>query len=241
MSRKSLLILTTSLIALSISVLLVAAQDQTATPAASPEATEAQCGYTDEATSGPFYVSNAPVTDNLNLQNASGEPLEIKGIVFDGSTGQPIPNATIEAWHADSNGVYYPEAQGDISQYSADQINLRGTVVADASGAYDFTTIKPGIYEGRRRHIHYRISAPGYITIFTQTYWPDDPNIAIDGTDANTESCRYLTFTPAENGNGTVGTFDIYLRPDPNYVATAEVTATAEATSEVILTATPAG
>src|SRR5262245_8423934 len=124
MPRKTILMIAALLAAASISVQWVAAQDTT--PEATTEAS--QRGYNDEATSGPFSVRNAPVTDNLNLQNMPGEPLEIKGMVYDGDTGETIPNATIEVWHADTNGVYYPEAQGDITNFSADQINLRGTV-----------------------------------------------------------------------------------------------------------------
>jgi protocatechuate 3,4-dioxygenase beta subunit len=191
-----------------------------------PNATDNHCGFTDETTSGPYYVSGAPVTDNLVLQAIAGDEIVFSGVVYDGSTGEPIPNAQVEVWHADSNGVYYPQAQGDAANFAADALNLRGTVLADETGTYQFTTIQPGIYENRRRHVHWYITAKGYLPLFTQTYWTDDPNVAIDNTDGNTEACRVLTF--AENADGQMSTtFNIYLRPDsasPAVVAAPEFT-----------------
>lgn len=190
-----------------------------------PEATDNHCGYTDETTSGPYYVSGAIETDELNYQGLDGEPIMISGVVYDGSTGEPIPNAQIEVWHADTDGNYYPNANGEAADFSEDELNLRGTVMADDEGAYQFTTIQPGIYENRRRHIHYYITADGYLPLFTQTYWPDDPNVDADNTDADTEACRMLTFEETEDGT-IAATFDNYLRPDPDTIA---VEATAEA------------
>ena len=197
-----------------------------------PEATDAHCGYTDETTAGPYYISGTAEMDNLNTQNAPGQPMQISGVVYDGSTGKPIPNAKIEVWHTDSSGVYHPQAQGDVSDFSASDINLRGTVAANNQGEYKFTSILPAIYENRRRHIHYYITAEGYLPLFTQTYWVNDPNTSTDNTDANTEACRILTFTDTADG-GTEATFDIYLRPDPAYAATSEATIepTVEATA----------
>ena len=225
MNKKLLSIVTLLLVIFAVSIVITPAlaQDSTTEFFSDPDATDTHCGYTDETTSGPYYVSGTVETDNLNYQNIDGEPMTISGVVYDGSTGEPIPNAHVEVWHADANGNYYQNASGDAADFGEDELNLRGTVVANAQGEYQFTTIKPGIYENRRRHIHYYITADGYLPLFTQTYWPDDPNTEVDNTDADTESCRILTFEESEDG-GTTATFDIYLRPDPDYVATAEAT-----------------
>jgi len=202
------------------------------TPEASAESTAAAdtvtapdngyCGYTGEATSGPFYISGAPETDNLNYKNAPGQSMTVTGVVYDGSTGKPIPNAKISIWHADSDGHYWPEAQGSADKFSKDQLNLRGIVTADENGQYQVTSIKPAIYEGRRRHIHYYIEVEGYKPIFTQSYWTDDPNVAIDGTDRDSEACRTLNFVEAPDGS-TVGKFNIYLQPVSNATALASM------------------
>ncbi len=187
-----------------------------------PGATDNHCGYTDESTSGPYYVSGAPETDTLVLQPLDGQEIAFSGVVYDGSTGEPIPNAQVEVWHADANGVYYPQAHGDAANFAADALNLRGTVMADENGEYQFTTIQPGLYENRRRHVHWYITADGYIPLFTQTYWQDDPNAAVDGTDQDTEACRILTFSENEDGV-LAATFNIYLRPDASGGTTAAV------------------
>ncbi len=197
------------------------------------QATDNQCGYTDETTSGPYYISGVPETDNLNYQKLPGEPMIIRGVVYDGSTGKPIANAQINVWHVDSTGKYWPAAAGDAANFDKKLLNLRGIVRTNDKGEYQVNSIKPAIYEGRRRHIHYYITAPGYVPLFTQTYWKDDP-VVNDGVDQNTEPCRLLTFTNVEKG-GTVGTFNIYLRPQtqpgtPTAIFAATMAATTAAT-----------
>lgn len=188
------------------------------------EASDAHCGFTDETTSGPYYISGTVETENINVQDAPGTPMTISGVVYDGSTGNPIPNAKVEIWHTDADGHYWPEAQGDAADFDETDLNLRGTILADEQGAYTFDSIEPAIYENRRRHIHYLVTADGYLPVFTQSYWLDDPNTATDNVDSETESCRVLAFEEAADGS-TSATFDIYLRPDPDFIATAEATA----------------
>lgn len=177
-----------------------------------PEATDDHCGYTDETTSGPYYISGVPEGENINYTNLPGEAMQISGMVYDGSTGQPVVGAKVTVWQVDSAGKYWPAAQGKAADFAPAQIALRGSVISNEKGEYTFTSIKPAIYEGRRRHVHYYIEAAGYISTFTQTYWADDTSTS-DGVDANTEKCRVLAFK-TEN-NLTSATFNIYLRPDP--------------------------
>jgi protocatechuate 3,4-dioxygenase beta subunit len=88
------------------------------------QATDNLCGYTDETTSGPYYISGVPETDNLNYQNLPGESMTIRGVVYDGSTGKPIANAQINVWHVDSTGKYWPAAAGDAANFDK-LLNLR--------------------------------------------------------------------------------------------------------------------
>lgn len=173
------------------------------------------CGYTDAATEGPFFIKNSPEAVNLNYTNLPGKAMKVSGVVFGDAEGKEvISNAKIEVWHCDSNGVYYPTGRGDISQYKESEIALRGYVITSAKGEYAFHSIVPGLYSGRRRHIHYKISAPGYHTLTTQSYWLDEKGTErerIDRTDRNTEECRYIDFKPIKNG--VAGIFHIYLRP----------------------------
>jgi protocatechuate 3,4-dioxygenase beta subunit len=59
-------------------------------------------------TVGPFFrigLIYSKAQSNLVNENTSGERITLTGIVFDGD-GQPIPDAMIEIWQPDSNGIY---------------------------------------------------------------------------------------------------------------------------------------
>ncbi len=181
----------------------------------SPDEQESnECGYTDKATAGPFYVSNTKETVNLNYDNLPGTPMEIHGSIYGDPEGKmPVPEAVIEIWHCDKDGVYHPTGNGDISKYKPLQVKLRGYVISDSQGAYRFRSIVPGLYSGRRRHIHYTIQAEDYRSLTTQSYWLSEKGSRrekVDRTDRNTESCRYVDFIEGSDGLMT-GQFDIYL------------------------------
>ena len=172
------------------------------------------CGFTDSATEGPFFVNNSRKTVNINFTNLPGKPIKVSGVVYSGEDGKtPLANAKIEIWHADKDGNYHPTGDGDISDYKASEIALRGHVFTNEKGEYSFKSIEPGLYPGRRRHIHYKISAKDHKELTTQSYWlseKDDQIARNDWTDRNTEICRYVDFK-SDGEKGVAGTFDIYL------------------------------
>ena len=174
---------------------------------------EDDCGLTDWATEGPFYVENTKESVNINFTNLPGKKMKVSGTVYSGTDkSTPIVNAKIEVWHADKEGIYYPTGEGDISEYKQSEIALRGFVITDDKGHYSFHSIEPGLYYGRRRHLHYKISAKNHKTITTQSYWLSEKGTKrekIDRTDSNTEDCRYVDFKKSKQG--IIGTFDIYL------------------------------
>ncbi len=103
-----------------------------------------------------------------------------------------------------------------MSQYDTSEIALRGYVLADGNGAYEFTTIYPGYYPGRARHIHIRASAAGYGGITTQIIVPPK---AGDGTTPQNDMiasslppANLVTFSD-QNGVQS-GAFDFYLAAD---------------------------
>jgi protocatechuate 3,4-dioxygenase beta subunit len=124
---------------------------------------KASCGISVAVTEGPYYVSGTPalVSGNLNAANLAGTPIQVIGHVYEGlDNSKPVANAKIEIWHADNGGSYHPNSNGDISKYKTEDIALRGFITTDASGAYSFTTVYPGEYSGRTRHIHFKITTP---------------------------------------------------------------------------------
>ncbi|MEI7027394.1 dioxygenase family protein [Paenibacillus sp. y28] len=126
-------------------------------------------------TQGPYYVTGTSqlTSGNLNYDNLTGTKIKVKGYVYAGATGTtPVPGAKVEVWQADDTGNYHPNSNGAASSYSKDQLSLRGYVVADDKGYYEYTTIYPGEYTGRTRHIHTNTTASGFKGVITQLIIP---------------------------------------------------------------------
>lgn len=174
------------------------------------------CGPTGRATAGPFYVTNAPKTADINLLGAAGTPMQVSALVLGGADQRsPLSGAVVELWHCDNDGHYHPEDHGDLSQYRKDEINLRGQVVCGADGRASFRSIVPGRYGNRRRHLHWRITAPGHRPLITQTYWRDEKGSEVeraDGVDRNPEDCRWVEFR--SEGETAVGDVAFVLEPE---------------------------
>ena len=187
---------------------LVHAKKMMNTSTTNPE----DCKLTGSDALGPFFVEGAATVVNLNTQNLSGTPMMMTGKVF-GSEGTetPVEGAKIEIWHADDNGTYHPEGSGDVSDYEASEVTLRGFVLTGADGSYSFKSIRPGLYGSRARHIHFKISIDGYEELITQTYFEGDNRIPLDNLSKNAGDCRIVKYSDDGNG-GVFGTMDFNLK-----------------------------
>lgn len=150
-------------------------QESSASPEATPSlAPTPECGDDDDLeltipqTAGPFFTPDSPERTSLLEEGVLGTELHVSGYIYSTSC-QPVPGAFIDFWQADDDGVY------DNKGY-----RLRGHQFADDEGRYELTTILPGIYPGRTRHIHVRVQAPNGPVLTTQIYFPDDPGNASD-------------------------------------------------------------
>lgn len=162
-----------------------------------PSTETTSSGLTVGTTEGPYYVTGTrELPDgNVNYTGLPGETVRVRGFVYDGSTGTtPLPGARIEIWQADSEGSYHPNANGDASEYSASELVLRGHVIADENGGYEFTTIYPGEYTGRTRHIHVRASADSFGAVATQLIVP-----ALEGDSLTPETDQIARSLPEAN------------------------------------------
>lgn len=125
---------------------------------------------------GPFYISNMPVVPNLNRFGKQGEVMRITGQVMNANAPEtPIPGAMLEVWQTDGSGRYYPQDKGDYANFRDQDLDLRGTLIADAMGRFDVLSLFPKEYWPRPPHIHYRISASGFRTLITQHYLDTSP------------------------------------------------------------------
>ena len=130
---------------------------------------------TPRQTEGPFYPDHLPLdTDNdLLIVNNSitpgvGEITHLSGRILD-ARGDPFRNALVEIWQVDNNGVYLHSGSNN---YAARDKNFQGfgRFLTGSTGEYYFRTIKPALYPGRTRHIHFAIKMKGREKWTTQCY-----------------------------------------------------------------------
>ena len=141
---------------------------------------------------GPFFVGGSPHFDNGAdiSRGAPGLPCWVEIEVQDES-GVSVPGAQIEVWGADDEGLY------DV-QYDETTIANRGCLTSDADGRISFWGILPRAYaipidgpvgrlledtrrsEMRPAHIHFRITARGFMTLVTHLFAARDPYLASD-------------------------------------------------------------
>jgi len=135
---------------------------------------------TTSQTVGPFFSIGLDRlrTNDLAGPGVSGERLTIGGKVLDGD-GQPVPDAVIEIWQANTHGKYaHPEdtqekpLEPDFSGY--------GRVPTDDNGQFRFTTIKPGPVPGPRGkpqapHLVVSVFMRGLLKrVVTRVYFPGE-------------------------------------------------------------------
>jgi protocatechuate 3,4-dioxygenase beta subunit len=120
-------------------------------------------------TEGPYYTPDTPERHSLFEEGMPGTRLILVGYVL-GTNCQPLANAWLDFWQADSNGVY------DNTGYT-----LRGHQFTDGQGRFHLETVIPGEYPGRTEHIHVKIQPNGGSILTTQLYFPDTLSNSSDG------------------------------------------------------------
>jgi protocatechuate 3,4-dioxygenase beta subunit len=150
---------------------------------------------------GPFYTADTPERDDLREPGDPGTALRVVGYVLD-SDCRTLPGAKIDVWQTDDAGDYDNEGYG-----------YRGHLFTDEAGAYAFTTILPGTYPGRPRHIHLRVHAPDDTdpTLTSQLYFR-----LPDGTDdtAGVDPALVVDLEDDPEAGGLAGRFDFVLETE---------------------------
>ena len=173
---------------------------------------------------GPFYRADAPRCangDSIVRSPTPGAALAFRGWVRD-ANGAPIAGAEVDVWQSSPAGLYENQdpTQADM--------NLRGRFVTEADGSFGFVSVKPAGYpvpvDGptgallaaqnrhnlRPAHIHFLIHKPGYKTIASQVYDPQDPNLE---TDSQFGVTRALIGEFVSRGAGYALEFTFVLEP----------------------------
>jgi len=125
-------------------------------------------------TIGPFYGYALPFEKGGELL-APGLPgaIRLQGTVRDGA-GEPIPDALLEIWQADSEGNI-PQRTGSLVR-DGYTFTGWGRTAVDNTGNYTFTTVNPGpTEEGSAPFISVVIFARGLLNkLHTRMYLPED-------------------------------------------------------------------
>jgi catechol 1,2-dioxygenase len=143
---------------------------------------------------GPFYRADAPRCrdgESIVRSPTPGAALHFRGRVTD-REGKAIAGADVHVWQSSPAGLYENQ---DPSQA---EMNLRGIFTTQADGSFSFRSVKPAGYpvpiDGptgallaaqkrhnmRPAHLHFLIHKPGYKTIASQVYDPEDPHLETD-------------------------------------------------------------
>ncbi|MFE5730326.1 carbohydrate-binding protein [Streptomyces sp. NPDC056528] len=148
---------------------------------------------------GPYFKPNSPLRSSLLEGNTPGVRLTVSGYVF-GLACRPISGVLLDFWQADTNGAY------DNTGF-----RFRGHQFTGADGSFKLTTIVPGLYPGRTRHIHVKAQAPGRPVLTTQLYFPNEPR-------NNTDSLfdPRLLMTVRDAGGAREAAFDFVLNVAQN-------------------------
>lgn len=183
-------------------------------------------GGTPRTIEGPLYVAGAPLVEgNVNLSTDPDEGtqvLHMNGTVT-GPDGEPVQNAILHVWHANSQGWYsHFDPTGEQTPF-----NNRRRIKLGADGKYAFHSKMPSGYSvppqgatdrlmqalgrhgNRPAHVHFFIEAPGYRTLTTQINFGDDPFAADDFAFGTREG---LLPVPNRQGDAAYIAFDFQLQ-----------------------------
>jgi len=143
---------------------------------------------------GPFWRDDQPLSasgDTLVRSPTPGPGLVVQ-VSLEDVDGRPVAGAEIDVWHSSPEGLYENQ---DPSQA---EMNLRGRFVSDEAGRFHFRSVKPAGYpipiDGpvgelvratrrhnfRPAHLHFMAYRPGFKTLISQVYSPDDAHIDSD-------------------------------------------------------------
>ena len=169
-------------------------------------------------TPGNDYAWNDAFSNDLVTPDVSGERIRIVGQVFDGE-GKVIPDSMMEIWQADAQGRFADPQDTRAAPNAA--FKGFGRCGADATGGFEFRTIKPGPVPGpngkpQAPHILLAVFARGMTQqVITRIYFEDEAANAADPILALVPAERRATLVAArEPGDVVTYRFDVHLQGD---------------------------
>lgn len=178
-------------------------------------------GATEQTVFGPFWVAGAPrLPHGADIANgAVGAPCHVRLSISDLS-GQPVPDATVDVWHADAGGGYDVQSAG----WSMAEAKMRAVFTTDPGGTARFWTVMPASYpvptDGpvgdmlrasnrhamRPGHLHVMVQKPGFDTLITHVFVQGDEYLDSDAVFGVRGSCigEYVRHDPGRALDGAV-------------------------------------
>jgi hydroxyquinol 1,2-dioxygenase len=149
---------------------------------------------TDASQLGPFWRMHSPLTHDGGsiVRSSTPGPALFVDAYYRDVHGEPVEGVEVDIWHSSPEGFYENQ---DPTQ---SDMNLRGKFITDARGHFSFRSVKPAGYpipidgpvgdllraQGRHNmrpaHLHFLAYKPGFKTLVSQIYPPDDKYIDSD-------------------------------------------------------------
>jgi catechol 1,2-dioxygenase len=175
---------------------------------------------TDANLLGPFWRMYSPATENGGsiVRSPTPGPALFVDAWFRDASGKPVEGAEVDIWQSSPEGFY--ENQDPVQA----DMNLRGKFTTDADGHISFRSVKPAGYpipvdgpvgellraQGRHNmrpaHLHFLAYKPGFKTLVSQLYAPDDKHIE---TDVQFGVTRHLIGNYVRHEKGRAGTSEV--------------------------------
>ena len=157
------------------------------------------------------YDYTSIIDGALAPEEGTGDRIHVTGHVFDGA-GKVIPDAMIELWQADKEGIYrsvpIEKQNGEFRGYG------RLGTGTQPGHRFRFSTVKPGAVKGQAPHINVILFMRGSLRhLYTRIYFSDEDNDR-DPLFQSVEKARRLTLI-ARRGEGTHAheyNFDIHMQ-----------------------------
>ncbi|MHA6799802.1 protocatechuate 3,4-dioxygenase subunit alpha [Bounagaea algeriensis] len=177
---------------------------------------------TPSQTVGPFFALPGGILWDAGpeaVPEGTAGAFVLRGRVLDGN-GDPVPDAVVETWQADSQGLFDHEndPRGETSQWQG-----FGRCATGTDGSFWVRTVKPGPLptpEGSTEapHLTVTVLARGMLTrVVTRVYFPEQEQAnAADPVLAAVPQQRRHTLVAA--ADGTDYRFDVRLQGDDETV-----------------------
>ena len=149
---------------------------------------------------GEDPCSTAKSSAVLVGKNEPGEPLRVRGVVYETDGVTPAGGVTVYVYQTDITGLY--------ARKPGDPPRLRAWMRTDEKGRYEFRTIRPGAYPNRTEpaHIHTQIWGEGAPTHSNVTLlFSDDPLLRTRDRDESEALGRFgFIRTPVKGADGVL-------------------------------------